>query len=190
MSAPSSNPHSKAPKGRDSLSSCLGRVFFTFLFLTPFIFAGAVSAMKPAECQVSEKYPSSVRQWCGLITRYALKTGLHPDLVAALIWQESGGNPTAYSRSGAVGLMQVMPNDGRAASFKCKDGPCFQNRPSTLELQEPEFNIHYGTKMLRSLLDKNSGDLRLALRAYGPIDMGFRYADTVLAIFNRYRAKD
>jgi soluble lytic murein transglycosylase-like protein len=189
LSTSSSNRLSSPSKEQGSLSSCLGRVFFTFLFLTPFIVAGAASAMKPTECQVSENYPSAVRQWCGLITRYALKTGLHPDLVAALIWQESGGNPTALSRSGAVGLMQVMPNDGKAASFQCKDGPCFQNRPSTAELQQPEFNIRYGTKLLRSLLDKNNGNLRLALREYGPIDIGYRYADTVLAIYNRYRAE-
>jgi len=56
------------------------------------------------DCQVSEKYPEKIRQWCDLITHYALEHGLDPNLVAALIWQESGGNPVAYSKSGAVGV--------------------------------------------------------------------------------------
>ncbi|MEJ2599676.1 MAG: transglycosylase SLT domain-containing protein, partial [Anaerolineales bacterium] len=85
-------------------------------------------------CQVSGRFPGSILQWCSLITTYATKHGLDPDLVAALIWQESGGKPQAISRSGAVGLMQVMPRDGRAASFMCANGPCFSSRPTTNQL--------------------------------------------------------
>jgi len=44
-------------------------------------------------------------------------------LIAAVILQESGGDPSAYSSSGAVGLMQVMPRDGIAAEFMCVNGP-------------------------------------------------------------------
>ena len=94
-------------------------------------------------CKVSNKYPESVLQWCDLVTVYAEKFGLSPDLIAAMIWQESGGKPRAYSKSGAVGLMQVMPRDGLAASFMCKNGPCFAKRPTIDELQDPEFNIKY-----------------------------------------------
>ena len=65
-------------------------------------------------CAVSPKYPDQIRQWCQLITSYSINNGLDPDLVAALVWQESGGDPLAYSKSGAVGLMQVMPRDGIA----------------------------------------------------------------------------
>ena len=136
-------------------------------------------------CQVSPSFPSSVLQWCDLITRYADSHGLEPDLVAGLILQESGGDPTAYSKSGAVGLMQVMPKDGLAADFMCPNGPCFSGRPSTEKLQDPEFNIAYGTKMLADLLEKY-GNLRDALRSYGPMDVGYYYADKVLGIFNTY----
>ena len=102
------------------------------------------------ECRVSTRFPESVLQWCGLITLYADKSGLSPDLIAAVILQESGGKPQAYSHSGAVGLMQVMPRDGLAAKFMCKNGPCFRDRPTIEELRNPEFNIHYGTKLLAS----------------------------------------
>ena len=137
-------------------------------------------------CKVSQKYPQEILQWCDLITKFTKKTGLDPDLIAALIWQESGGNPVAYSSSGAVGLMQVMPRDGIASSFMCKNGPCFTNRPSIAELQDPAFNIQYGTGMLSGLLSKY-GDLREALKYYGPMDVGYYYADKVLGIFENHR---
>jgi len=136
-------------------------------------------------CEVSGKFPEKILQWCDLITQYANKRGLSPDLIAALILQESGGNPTAYSKSGAVGLMQVMPRDGLAASFMCLNGPCFANRPTTEQLQDPEFNISYGTKMLAGLISKY-GDIRDALRYYGPRDVGYYYADIVLSLHSRY----
>lgn len=137
-------------------------------------------------CRISSKFPQKINRWCKTITHYADKYGLDPNLVAALIWQESGGNPLAYSKSGAVGLMQVMPRDGIAASFMCVNGPCFSNRPSIEELQNPEFNVSYGTKMLAGLLVKK-GNMRDALKAYGPINVGYYYADKVLGIYERYR---
>ena len=150
---------------------------------------GAEAAMPAgpdnSNCSVSQRFPDSIRRWCGLITQYASKHGLPPNLVAALIWQESGGNPVAYSRSGAVGLMQVMPSDGLAASFQCLSGPCFSTRPSTDELKDPEFNVSYGTRMLAGLVGK-TGNLREALKSYGPANVGYYYADKVLGIYQTY----
>ena len=139
----------------------------------------------PINCRISNRYPDSILRWCDLITQYSDKYGLAPDLVAALIWQESGGKPRAYSRSGAVGLMQVMPRDGLAASFMCKNGPCFFNRPTIKELQDPEYNVKYGTRMLARLVEKNGG-LREGLKAYGPMDVGYYYANKVLGIYEKY----
>ena len=138
------------------------------------------------DCSVSPSFPDSVRQWCGLISRYANDHGLDPDLVAAVIVQESGGNPDAYSHSGAVGLMQVMPRDGLAAGFMCINGPCFGSRPSMSELYDPEFNVSYGTGMLSGLVAKR-GSVRDGLMAYGPANVGYYYADKVLAIYENNR---
>lgn len=140
-------------------------------------------------CRVSTSYPQSILQWCEWITHYADLRGLSPDLIAALIWQESGGDHLAYSKSGAVGLMQVMPSDGLAASFNCVNGPCFASRPTTEELQDPEFNIAFGTKYLAQQLSR-TGELRAALKAYGPMNVGYYYADKVLGIFETYRTQD
>ena len=151
----------------------------------PELEAAQPSGIEKSACSVSQRFPGSIRRWCGLITQYAGHHGLPPDLVAALIWQESGGNPVAYSRSGAVGLMQVMPSDGLAASFQCAAGPCFSSRPSTDRLIDPEFNVSYGTRMLAGLVGR-TGNLREALKSYGPMDVGYYYADKVLGIYQRF----
>jgi hypothetical protein len=136
-------------------------------------------------CQVSPKFPENILDWCDLITHYAEQHKLEPNLIAAVILQESGGQQLAYSHSGAVGLMQVMPRDGIAEKFMCKNGPCFSNRPTISELQDPQFNIAYGTRMLAGLKDR-FGNIRDALKSYGPMDVGYSYADKVLTILERY----
>ncbi len=137
-------------------------------------------------CRVSDNYPQEVLQWCGWITYYAEARDLSPDLVAGLVWYESGGNPGAISRSGAVGLMQVMPRDGPAASFMCVNGPCFSSRPTRDELEDPEFNVRFGTRMLAGLV-KRYQSLRDGLKSYGPAGVGYTYADKVLSIYERFR---
>jgi soluble lytic murein transglycosylase-like protein len=131
---------------------------------------------------VSLSYPQGILQWCDAITTLATQAELPPNLIAAVILQESGGDATAYSSSGAVGLMQVMPRDGIAASFECINGPCFTSRPTIDELQDPSFNIEYGTRMLAGLISR-LGSLQEALKAYGPMDVGYSYADKVISIY-------
>lgn len=143
------------------------------------------STHTPIQCAISANYPQKIQQWCDLITAAAQNTGLPANLIAAVILQESGGHPTILSHSGAVGLMQVMPRDGRASEFMCINGPCFANRPSIAELKDPNFNINYGTQMLANLFAKY-GSYREALYRYGPSDMGYTYADVVLKIWENY----
>jgi len=138
------------------------------------------------ECSLPARYPDSIRQWCGWIQQYAEEVGLDARLIAAVMLQESGGKADAYSHSGAVGLMQVMPRDGLAEHFMCNGRPCFASRPTMDELFEPEFNISYGTRMLAALVSRY-GNVRDALKAYGPMDMGYRYADIVLSIYENYQ---
>lgn len=147
--------------------------------------ANSASSPAPA-CSLPTRYPASIRQWCGLIEQEAQKNSVDKRLIAAVMLQESGGNAKAYSKSGAVGLMQVMPRDGIAASFKCANGPCFAARPSMAQLYDPAFNVNYGVKMLAGLI-KKYGNSRDALKAYGPADSGYSYADKVLAIYNNYK---
>ena len=143
-------------------------------------------AIEGGECEVSEKYPQKVRRWCGLMMENGEKYGVPVDLIAAVMLQESGGNPRAYSRSGAVGLLQVMPRDGRAGEYMCANGPCFEGRPLRKELEDPAYNLKYGVKMLKRLKERE-GNWREALAAYGPGDAGYSYADKVLRIYKSYK---
>ena len=138
------------------------------------------------ECSLAASYPQAILQWCSLIEKAAQQYDLPSNLIAALILQESGGQAQAYSSSGAVGLMQVMPRDGIAANFQCPGGPCFASRPTITELQDPAYNIDYGTRFLASLVERR-GSLREALFAYGPTGMGYYYADKVLGIYETHR---
>ncbi len=148
--------------------------------------ASEEAAQQNTTCAISATYPNSIQQWCGWISQYAVQNQVDPNLIAAVMVQESGGNPDAYSKSGAVGLLQVMPRDGLATSFMCINGPCFADRPSSDQLFDPEFNIEYGTHMLAGLIGRH-GNVRDALKAYGPMNMGYRYADLVLNIFNQHQ---
>jgi soluble lytic murein transglycosylase-like protein len=137
--------------------------------------------------ELSRQYPASIQQWEDLILDRAQEYDLDPNFIAAVMLQESGGNAKVISSSGAVGLMQVMPRDGIAATFYCDGKPCFVNRPTMDELKEPAFNIDYGARMLANLIRKNNGSMREALYKYGPMDVGYYYADIVLAIYERYK---
>jgi len=139
-----------------------------------------------SKCTLPKSYPDSIQQWCPLIEKFSLKYEIDSNLIAAVILQESGGQSEAYSASGAVGLMQIMPKDGIAENFQCINGPCFRNRPTMEELFNPEFNIEYGSKMLSNLY-QNHGDWRDALKSYGPMDVGYYYADIIMEIKNNYQ---
>jgi soluble lytic murein transglycosylase-like protein len=154
--------------------------------------ASAASA-KPAQhlsstsssCELSNGYPAAILQWCDPITADAHQNNLDPNLIAAIIEIESGGNAQAYSPSGAVGLMQIMPRDGIAAGFMCGSGSCFSSRPSTSELLNPDANIAYGARMLAGLVQRK-GSVRDALFSYGPMNVGYSYADRVLQIYQSH----
>ncbi|HEY9121506.1 MAG TPA: transglycosylase SLT domain-containing protein [Brevefilum sp.] len=137
------------------------------------------------DCSLSQRYPAEIQQWCHLIEAASTMTDLPAGLIAAVMLQESGGNPLSYSSSGAVGLMQVMPRDGLAAEFMCINGPCFASRPTIEELEDPGFNINYGSRMLADLY-RTHGSYREALFRYGPMNIGYHYADLVLKIWESY----
>jgi soluble lytic murein transglycosylase-like protein len=142
------------------------------------------SPINHAYGNLSEKYPQSIQIWRKEIENSAVLNNLDPNLIAAVMLQESGGQPSVISSSGAVGLMQIMPKDGLASKFICSDTPCFENRPTIQELLNPIFNINYGAHML-SGLHTTLGSMRAALKSYGPMDVGFYYADIVLSIYSQ-----
>jgi len=89
-----------------------------------------------------------------LILAVAREHGVNPQIVAALIRQESAYRPKAVSRKGARGLMQLMP--ATASRFGV----------ATRELFQPERNLHAGIAYLRWLVDRFPNDLPRVLAAY------------------------
>ena len=82
----------------------------------------------------------------------ARKNNLSPELVAAVVHTESKFNPSARSRVGAVGLMQLVPRTGRWMGAS--------------NLLDPVQNISAGAKYLKYLSDQFNGDQQKIVAAY------------------------
>jgi soluble lytic murein transglycosylase len=86
---------------------------------------------------------------------------LEPNLVCALILQESAFNPLAVSKAGAMGLMQILPETGREAAAAIDERGF-----SPARLLEPSTNVRLGTWHFAEILRRCEGRIELALAAY------------------------
>lgn len=86
------------------------------------------------------------------IDHYGRVYGVDPQLVRLIIDQESNFNPRAVSRSGAMGLMQLMPETAERLGVR--------------DPFDPESNLRGGIKFLSDLQVMFDGDLELVLAAY------------------------
>lgn len=94
------------------------------------------------------------------IDEYAKERDLDPNLVRALILQESYYNPKAKSRVGATGLMQLMPPTAKEHASRLRI-PFAISR-----LENPEVNVRIGTYHLKMLVNMFSGNTYLAVASY------------------------
>lgn len=105
-----------------------------------------------AQAETGAEKISTREQIKNIVFRAAKKHGVDEKLVNALIKQESGFNPNAKSKVGAMGLMQLMPATAKGLGV---------TNP-----MDPEQNVEGGVKYLKYMLNKYNGNVILALAAY------------------------
>ena len=111
--------------------------------------ASQPAALSPAPRVGARLSPQDLRE---ILVRAGREHNVDVDLLASVVKAESGGNTHAVSRTGARGLMQLMP--ATAAGLGVKDS--FQ----------PDENVRGGTAYLDALLTQYHDNLALALAAY------------------------
>lgn len=121
-----------------------------------------------------------------LIAEAANKNKLSFHLLKALIHVESYFNPYAISKKGALGLMQIMPEN-----------------LATLNIEhpfDPRENVMGGASYLKNMMKRFDGKLELALAAYNagpsavekysaipPYRETREYVQKVISLYNRYK---
>jgi len=87
-----------------------------------------------------------------LLKKYADRYGFDWLLIAALAYQESRFDHTKKNKSGAVGLMQILPSTGKDKNIGIRNVHLLEN------------NIHAGVKYLAFLKNKYFSDVRIRPR--------------------------
>lgn len=89
-----------------------------------------------------------------LIMDTARRHAINPQLIAAMVRVESAFDPTAISRKGAAGLMQLMPATARRFGVERQ------------EILQPDRNLDAGVRYVRWLNERFEGDVSLILAGY------------------------
>lgn len=123
------------------------------------------------------------------VAQSAARNAVDPNLIVAVMRQESGFNQRARSYKGATGLMQLMP----ATAW----------RFGVTNINDPAQNIEGGARYLRFLLDSFNGDVNLTLAGYNAgenavVNSGYRipryretqnYVRSITARYDSSRSK-
>lgn len=116
----------------------------------------------------------AARELLALVHYEARRAGLDPRLVLAVIDVESGFRKYAVSSAGARGYMQVMPFWVREIGMPGQS------------LFHPRTNLRYGCVILRHYLDRERGDLFMALGRYNGSRGRAEYPNAVFAARQRW----
>jgi len=140
-----------------------------------------------ASMHASIYYPiTRINAYDDIIREASLHHGMQFELIKALIHAESNFNPNAISQSGAIGLMQIMPDNLNAFGIR--------------DPFDPRDNIMGGTRYLKQLMKKYDSDLSLSLAAYNagpgavdkyqdipPFPETENYVEKVLTYYSLYK---
>lgn len=109
-------------------------------------------ALAPVNYTQNNTKQAQKSQILSMISQISKKHGVDEKLVKAVIKQESGFNPNAKSKCGAMGLMQLMPATAKGLGVT--------------DAYNPVQNVDGGVRYLKSMLKKYNGNVILALAAY------------------------
>ncbi len=151
--------------------------------------AGSSGAPTYAARAVYMPTEADIRRFQPIVEIASLAHGVDKALVHAVISAESGYNPAARSRAGAMGLMQLMPDTAK--------------RYGVRNILDPRENVSAGVRYLKDLLRMFNGNIELALAAYNAgenavIRYGNRippYAETidyvpkVLGLYRKFQSR-
>lgn len=112
----------------------------------------AESSKKTSNTTPFSFYLGETKSMDDIFKRAADKYGVPLNLLKAIGKTESNFNPKAVSKSGARGVMQLMPATAKELGV--------------VDSFDPEQNIMGGAKYISSMLKRYNGDQKLALAAY------------------------
>jgi soluble lytic murein transglycosylase-like protein len=180
--APQNNNWQTAADENDESSGCFSFLLppLTVIFISLILSSLALKAPVQAQANpvsvnsmpgLAPFFRPEIQHWVGSIIEWSSASSLDPNLVAVIMQIESCGDPRAHSRSGAMGLFQVMP-----FHFYVTDNP-----------YDPDTNAARGLAYLAKSLATANGDARLALAGYnGGIGVITRAESTWPAETKRY----
>ncbi|MBU8897390.1 transglycosylase [Corallococcus sp. H22C18031201] len=103
-------------------------------------------------------YPNAYRD---LIEKHTAPAGVEPDLLQALMREESALDPKALSWAGALGLTQLMPSTAKAVAHQLNI-----KRFHVDSLLQPDLNIRLGAHYLGTLVKQFKGNTPYAVGSY------------------------
>ncbi len=146
----------------------------------------AFSNLRPVTSNFS---PARLEAWEPMIQQAAKLYQLPPALIRAVMRVESGFNPNVVSNTGAMGLMQLMPQTAA--------------RMGVSNPFDPRENVLGGARYLRVLANMFGGNVLLTLAGYNageqavlkyggvpPYDETQRYVRNVLRNYLAFQAQD
>ncbi|MBN1172250.1 MAG: transglycosylase SLT domain-containing protein [Micromonosporaceae bacterium] len=113
--------------------------------------AASSALLRPASLRGTDSTSSAGVPYAGLFQSAAAKYGISATLLAAVAKVESNYNPTAVSKAGAKGLMQIMPGTAKGLG---------------VDPLNPAQAVDGAARLLVSNLKQFNGSLSLALAAY------------------------
>ena len=119
--------------------------------------SGPITSERRAIWEIA--YPNAFREL--IVSHSKTADELDPDLLQALMREESALDPKALSWAGALGLCQLMPATAAGVAMQLK-----LKRPQQAQLLDPDLNIQLGARYLSDLVIRQKGIKPFALASY------------------------